>query len=360
MRQVVFLRVLLFIVFMPFFRGFVTAQPIDTSTKTTFLVLPLVYYTPETRWAFGVASAYVFQLPGEEIPASQLQAGGAYTLNKQLLTYVSYRLYRQEWLAFGEVGYYKYTYRFYGSGANPTPDFELYDVDFPRLRVNIMKRVRKNVYLGGTYWLEDYQVTKVEPGGLLDEGGYRGSEGSFTSGLGPSVIWDARNSIFYPTKGWYAEGWYQFYNKALGSDFRFRNLELNVRYFKQLHASGVLALDSYLSSRVFEVPFQYYSQLGGNRRMRGYFEGQYRDRNLFTTQAEYRQTFGQSRWGAVAFVGHGVIYPSLVLTTPARTLFSYGAGVRFAIDKQRRLNLRLDAGFGKNTSGYYFTVGEAF
>ncbi|NJL73774.1 MAG: hypothetical protein HC892_00795 [Saprospiraceae bacterium] len=88
------------------------AQPIDTSSQTSFIVLPIVYYTPETSWAFGGASAYVFSLPGQRIPNSQIQLGGAYTLEKQLLTYLSYRIYYKEWNTFGELGYYRYTYRF--------------------------------------------------------------------------------------------------------------------------------------------------------------------------------------------------------------------------------------------------------
>jgi hypothetical protein len=37
-----------------------------------------------------------------------------------------------------------------------------------------------------------------------------------------------------------------------------------------------------------------------------------------------------------------------------------GAGIRFAWNPEERVNLRLDYGWGNNTSGLYITVTEAF
>lgn len=40
--------------------------------------------------------------------------------------------------------------------------------------------------------------------------------------------------------------------------------------------------------------------------------------------------------------------------------YSIGNGVRFALDRKEKLNLRIDYGFGDNSSGLYFTVRESF
>jgi len=39
---------------------------------------------------------------------------------------------------------------------------------------------------------------------------------------------------------------------------------------------------------------------------------------------------------------------------------SVGTGLRIMIDKAERLNMRLDFGFGDDTSGFYLNVTEAF
>lgn len=39
---------------------------------------------------------------------------------------------------------------------------------------------------------------------------------------------------------------------------------------------------------------------------------------------------------------------------------SYGFGFRYLLDRKEGINLRFDFGYGKNSSGFYFTAGEAF
>ncbi len=40
--------------------------------------------------------------------------------------------------------------------------------------------------------------------------------------------------------------------------------------------------------------------------------------------------------------------------------FSYRFGLRYQFDKEHKVNLRMDAGFVKETSGVYFGIEEAF
>jgi hypothetical protein len=39
---------------------------------------------------------------------------------------------------------------------------------------------------------------------------------------------------------------------------------------------------------------------------------------------------------------------------------SYGLGIRFRLDELQKLDLRIDAGFGRGTNGIYFSVNQAF
>ena len=93
--------------------------------------------------------------------------------------------------------------------------------------------------------------------------------------------------------------------------------------------------------------------------MRGYFEGRYTDRHLMATQVEWRQKFSH-RWGAVAFAGVGNVAPALDAFDIGTIRTSFGVGIRFLVDKEENLNLRLDFGAGNEKVNYYFKIAEAF
>jgi len=100
--------------------------------------------------------------------------------------------------------------------------------------------------------------------------------------------------------------------------------------------------------------------LGGAASMRGYYLGRYRDKDMITLQAEYRWVPVLWRLGLAAFAGLSDVAPTLGGFDLGNFKYSYGLGLRFVIDPKQRLHLRLDFGFGKNSSGIYFTAAEAF
>lgn len=338
----------------------IIAQSDSIKKKNTFIPVPLVYFTPETNWAFGGAAIFVIPSNNADIQPTQIQGGVAYTLNKQILSYASFRRYTKNWLTLGEVGYYKYAFRVYDYDINNKDSFEIYDVNFPRIRMHAYRRIKNNTFVGLAYWMEDYNVKNVEVGKVLASKYYEGSEGSFVSGVGPVFIIENRDNILNPSKGWYAEGSAIFSGDFLGSSHSFINTDVNSRYYTRLGKSDILALESYVGAKFGETPFQLLSQVGGNKRMRGYFEGQYRDKYMIQNQVELRHTFGSSRWGICAFASHAAISTHLMNTDGTLHLFGYGLGGRFMLSKRDKLNVRLDLAWGKNTSGTYLTIGEAF
>ncbi len=109
-----------------------------------------------------------------------------------------------------------------------------------------------------------------------------------------------------------------------------------------------------------EVPLRSYALLGGSNTMRGYYQGRYRDKNMAVVQAEYRAALFW-RFGAVAFADLGNVGSELKDLNFQGLKYSYGAGLRFALNKTEKLNLRLDYGIGRNFSnGFYLQLGEAF
>ena len=93
--------------------------------------------------------------------------------------------------------------------------------------------------------------------------------------------------------------------------------------------------------------------------MRGYYEGRFLDKNLVVLQAESRVIVCR-RWGVVVFADAGVLGDNTQFLRTNDVKYTYGAGLRFAVNRKDHLNARLDYALGKNTSGIYFTIGEAF
>ena len=93
--------------------------------------------------------------------------------------------------------------------------------------------------------------------------------------------------------------------------------------------------------------------------MRGYFEGRYRDKTFTTFQAEFRDEI-YWRIGFTIFAGIGDVGNTLNSYKFSQFKYSYGFGLRYMFDKDERINIRFDVAFGKNTSGIYFAIKEAF
>lgn len=74
-------------------------------------------------------------------------------------------------------------------------------------------------------------------------------------------------------------------------------------------------------------------------------------------QIELRQHLA-SRFGCVAWVGAGTVFPSLEGFAWKNILPNYGVGLR--VEFKHNMNLRVDFGFGKETAGLCFGFGEAF
>ena len=110
-----------------------------------------------------------------------------------------------------------------------------------------------------------------------------------------------------------------------------------------------------------DVPYGEMSQLGTPFDLRGYRWGQYRHESMVYVLAEYRHMFRKhdgslSKAGFVGWLGGG----SLGETVGELNKWLPNAGLGFRFEVQPRMNLRVDYGFGKESSGFYFNFNEAF
>lgn len=349
-----------------------TIIPVKSPNRLKAIVLPAPFYTPDTKWGGGVAGLLTFNFPKDSLNArrSSVTVGIAYTQLNQFLLYFPFQLFPQNqkyWIS-GEVGYFKYVFNYFGTGNQIRQDFidkqdslyiEKYDARFPRVRLNVSKKVSKGLYVGLRYVFDDFNFTKRDPKGQLIQDKIVGSNGGRVSGGGLVVNYDTRNSLFYPTKGWVVEG--QLYTEGgyLGSDFDYQKLVVDAAKYYSVGKNGVLALNGVLSLATGDVPFHQMPVIGGTKKMRGYFEGTYRDENLLMLQSEYRFPLFW-RLGTVVFGGLGEVSDKPYKWDLNNIRYNMGAGIRFTLDKVQRINMRLDYGIGYKSTGFYLTIGEAF
>lgn len=345
-----------------------TSYAADTdSTKkekrVSIFPFPVLYYAPETRLVFGAAGNLTFRFKKDDnkegIRPSTLLLGGAYTQNKQVLLYMPFKLFynSNKYYLFGEVGYYKYSFYFFGLGTNEVPE-ELYHINLPRLRLNPTYLVMPHLYAGIKYEFDNYDIVQRVQGGKLADQTVPGWNGSIVSGIGPQIIYDTRENVLYPTQGMFGQVSYANYSKTWGGNFNYNRIIVDWAFYQSVNKWSVLAFNSYNSFVFGNAPFQQQSVLGGNKKMRGYYEGRFIDKNQTALQGEYRMNIYR-RFGAVVFADAAVLGNEQDFLRLDRLYYTGGAGLRFAINKDK-LNIRLDYAVGPNTSGIYFTVGEAF
>ncbi|HMO39655.1 MAG TPA: BamA/TamA family outer membrane protein [Saprospiraceae bacterium] len=333
--------------------------------KSSFIVLPIAFYAPETRLGFGGASVYAFRFRGEpdSLRPSQVQLGLAYTLENQLLSYLPFQIFYDEakYNIYGELGYYRYFYRYFGIGnATRLADEEIYSATFPRVRLNVLRLLRPKLYAGLRYWFDDYRITERAEAGELIRNDLVGSEGGIVSALGAVAIYDSRDYIFFPTRGALIETVWLSNSRTLGSDFNFNRFSLDASIYHTFRWQHTLALNGFVDFTFGDTPFFQLPLIGGTRRLRGYWEGRFRQEKLWIAQAEYRFPLFW-RFGMVAFGGVGSVAPELSAFGQQRVHYSVGSGLRILLSKNDRINVRVDVGIDETGRWLpYITVGEAF
>jgi outer membrane protein assembly factor BamA len=336
----------------------------DSSKRNRLFGYPVAFYSPETKLGFGLAGSYSFRFKNQADTTfpSQITFGAAYTTNGQILLYAPFRLYglKHKLITYGELGYYRYTYNFYGIGnSNPIDYSESYLTYFTRLRLNILYEVLPQVYFGPRIWFEQQDIRSFETGKLLDTASVKGSRGSRTPGFGFTMNLDFRDNLFYPRKGLFSEIAIQTFQQSLGSNFVWTRFLADVSKYIPISKRSVLVFNGIIDFSTGNPPFTLMASLGGTKRMRGYYEGRFRDKNSVLLQSEFRSPL-IGRFGFTVFGSLGSVANSINSFSTKYIRSTIGTGLRFRIDRKEKLNLRLDIAAGKGSQALYFTVGEAF
>jgi len=326
--------------------------------NTSVTPFPFIFYTPETKLAGGGTVLVYLRGDDPEARPSIISPVFIYTAKKQTLAFLSGEFYLDDerWRLGAMGGYSKFPNTFWGVG-NDTPD-DLEEDFTPRTataNVSVERLVAPGLYLGGRVFYATRTLLETEAGGLLDTAAVPGTRDGRILNTGLTVSRDTRDNTTYPRSG----GLYNLLLGVTGGDFDYRVLTLGLANYRELTERSVLALQFVVESRSDTPPFDLLPQLGGDSMLRGYYGGRWRDRNLLALQAEWRGPLWRSL-GQVVFAGAGQVGRDLGDLDLGGLHAAGGWGLRIPLNKEEQLNLRMDWGFGSDSSGFYMSLGEAF
>lgn len=339
----------------------------DTLAKdqnTKFLLFPFFLKSPETNWGFGIATAYFFKAKKDDkdIRTSDVNLVSLYTLNKQLLINLGSTVYfpQEKQIFRWQSSYSYYPDKFWGIGnSSPESAEESYSIKQFFINPQFLMRVYKKFYLGLSAEYQQVNNFTYTEGGVFDQQDVVGKDGGTTSGVGVLFTLDSRNNAYSPSKGGFVEFNATSFGSFLNSDFNFTTYSLELKKFYRVARNSVLAAQIYTKVNSGEPPVRNLSLLGGSEMMRGFYKGRYADKNMFTSQVEFRQYLFW-RIGVVGFAGAGQVSDDVVQMDWNRFHYSYGAGLRLMVQEKEKLNLRVDWGFAEGSNGVYVILKEAF
>lgn len=340
-----------------------------TAYQKNLIALPALGSSPETSFIFGGVGIYQFKI-------GDLQAGtrtssivgvGIYTLNNQSTFALESALILEgeSWILNGMYAYSYFPEAFWGVGSNTSDDNEvrfIYNQVF--LSQSALKQVAPKLFIGPTVrWTRNYKIRFENlDGDPIDSPSYRGTEDYSATGLGFTILWDKRDKTMTPTKNHMLEFTMMSNPSWLSTIDSYATYLFDARKyfdFSQNRGKSVLAFQFISKFSSGNPPIKDVAILGGQNVLRGYYEGRFRDHHGAQIQAELRQNI-RGRFGIALFTSAGQVWHSFDDMRLNDALISAGGGLRFNLNKKDPTNIRLDYGIGKNTSGFYITIGEAF
>jgi hypothetical protein len=333
--------------------------------RGSFIIAPIPISSPAFGSGLLLITSYVFKFDEQDktSPPSWIGMAGAFTNNGTRGLVLGGRLYLKEnkYQTTFAVAKGRANLDFFGVGRIPGR----LPVSVPlRMAGTIffgeaMRNVWRNIFVGPRY---QYRRLSANIDGPPRPGGFEVPAldiKSTSAAMGVHVQRDLRDSTFYPTKGSLFDFTGDFFAPAFGSRRTYQTYKIAYNGFREMAARQVLAYRVMACSANGSVPFYDLCLYGFSSDLRGYTTGQFQDRRMFATQAEYRIEL-RKRLGVVAFGGVGGTARRWGTFRSDQLLPAIGAGLRFNLDKKNHINYRVDFAIGREGHTISIGVGEAF
>jgi outer membrane protein assembly factor BamA len=335
---------------------------VDSAASRRILVLPAVGSAPETGLQLGVAVLAVFEHGGRTRRPSSVTASAVRSMKNQLRISLDGERWSHgnNWRVAFNGSWQRFPLPYFGRGAETLESArELYTPRGVEATLTLQRRIAGPVFVVAGSRVVSTRIVETEIGRALSPGTLPGSRGGRSVEASAGLLVDNRDNLFSPTAGRLAQITISRADNSIGSEFGYSRFRADMREYRSL-GSHTFAVQGLVHGTTEGAPFDQVALIGGSDIMRGYVKGRYRDSWMAAAQAEYRSPFVR-RFGAVVFAGAGTVDSTATRLPRGRMLATYGAGLRFQLDRRQRTAARLDvAGGTDGASGLYIGFNQAF
>ncbi len=342
------------------------ANDVDSTSSrlNAFKIIPLVYFTTETKVIAELFSYLSFKMD-KQSNLSNIRLSANYTQEKQYSVLCPFQILlgKNNFFINGKLEFIHFPEYFYGIGNNTVEsNRSKYLFDTFLLQIKALKLIKRKNYFGinlsrqvlKTAYNENLELFK-------DSKKIHGIDGFSYFSFGPSYMYDSRDDLITSRKGVYFE---VNFTLARGINtnqglLNYTNFNIDFRKFVDFKTKGVLAFQGLTDLSFGSIPYRAMPTLGGQKLLRGYYFGRFRDKQLLLSNLEYRSPLYR-RIGLAAFLGTGKVGPNLKELGSNLFHLSFGAGLRYQISKKDRATIRADFAKGRDSYGIYLFFAEAF
>ncbi|MHA4843820.1 BamA/TamA family outer membrane protein [Flavitalea antarctica] len=325
---------------------------------------PIISYSPEAGNIFGLAKNNIFELSKKDTISKPSKLSEVVTfstkgrINFSVATELIFK--ENKYMILAYFNYRKQPEYIFGIGNDVTKEgMEEVQAERVKFFATNLVRVKQDFYVGIPLDVSSYFNVKPDSNSFLIKDNVSGLKGGFTVGTGLAAAFDNRLNRYNPTQGAYLMG-ILVYHPEFISDYEFTHIEIDLRKYFNPWLKHVIAVQATTNYNGGNTPFYELSMMGGERQMRGYYQGAYRDKVLVDAQLEYRAPVWNI-FGVVGWIGTGRVADKYSNLNFDGWKLSYGGGLRIRVDTKHNTNLRLDFGFGPGgIKGTYFSFAEAF
>lgn len=337
-----------------------------TNRNLRFLPLPSVTVTPETGLKGGVFVDYFYRTKaaeGKTVRPSLSWVQALYSTRNQFTAeaYTSTYTSKEKFYVFFRGGFISNYERYWGLTSPTVANREFAEATYKR--VYAVSRVQRNLgnklFAGLNFYFSDYSKTK-----FLAKEGFQatppaGNNNSRIGGAGFSFTADRRDNQFSPTRGFFADATVTANYDLQNSSYAYTLITADLRKYNET-GRHIFINQLLFSLATDDMPLFEKARLGGSNVMRGFFQGRFRDNNLWAFQTEYRYQLNRFLKLAL-FTSAGNTAPTIGSIFSQQVQASGGAGLRVLINKEKKIYFRCDVATTSNGMvGYYFRIGDAF
>jgi len=325
-----------------------------------YAAAPIVVSNPTIGSGLGATGMYFYDVGSDwdEQPRSSVQLIGAYTNTDSYFAGLLNSLHFMQDRVRSKAGLFHASIN--NEYRDPLGGEANFSTDVLGAYAQVTYRIKGDWFLGIQGLFADVQF---RPDTLRDALYLKlvGAEDTSSGGVGPVLSYDSRDSLHYPSSGTLAE-LKGFYNpSSWGNEEDYGVGDLAVNHFITLTEDRVLALRLYGRTGTDGTPYTDKSRLGQGSDLRGFKSGEISGRTLLSGQVEHRWQVTK-RWGAVVFGGLAKLWDDeLEVLITEDLYYSAGAGIRYMINTDQKINFRIDAAVGNgDNKGIYVGIREAF